>query len=183
MWFLSPSSPSTSFLLLLALALSSYLVILLWYRFEIINRGCYYLQLLYREWPNVLALLGGLIAIKTAIITAIGPRAGLTLAESVRIGLLLSQGGEFAFVVFSLANRYVFTIRNHFNLNNIAKIWRQFRCPERGCGSVLQMPNSRGCSNSHFLLCVLQARRASNRAESPVDHSCRIIDGSHSSFK
>jgi hypothetical protein len=43
------------------------------------------------------------------------------------------------------------------------------------------MPNSRGCSNSHFLLCVLQARRASNRAESPVDHSCHFIDGSHSS--
>lgn len=63
------------------------------------------MQLLFREWPNVLALLGGLIVIKTLIITAIGPRVGLTLQESVRIGLLLSQGGEFGFVVFSLANR------------------------------------------------------------------------------
>ncbi|XP_027347539.1 K(+) efflux antiporter 3, chloroplastic isoform X5 [Abrus precatorius] len=63
------------------------------------------MQLLLREWPNVLSLLGGLIAIKTLIITAIGPRVGLTLQESVRIGLLLSQGGEFGFVVFSLANR------------------------------------------------------------------------------
>ncbi|KAB1206734.1 K(+) efflux antiporter 3, chloroplastic [Morella rubra] len=63
------------------------------------------LQLLFREWPNVLSLLAGLIAIKTLIITAIGPRVGLTLQESVRIGLLLSQGGEFGFVVFSLANR------------------------------------------------------------------------------
>ncbi|XP_012572450.1 K(+) efflux antiporter 3, chloroplastic isoform X2 [Cicer arietinum] len=62
------------------------------------------MQVLLREWPNVLALLGGLIAIKTLIITAIGPRVGLTLQESVRIGLLLSQGGEFGFVVFSLAN-------------------------------------------------------------------------------
>ncbi|CAA7393973.1 unnamed protein product [Spirodela intermedia] len=62
-------------------------------------------QLLLREWPNVLSLLGGLIVIKTLIITAIGPRVGLTLQESVRIGLLLSQGGEFGFVVFSLANR------------------------------------------------------------------------------
>ena len=59
-------------------------------------------QLLIREWPNVLTLLGGLIAIKTAIITTVGPFVGLTLPESVRIGLLLSQGGEFAFVVFSL---------------------------------------------------------------------------------
>lgn len=63
------------------------------------------MQLLFREWPNVLSLLAGLIVIKTLIITVIGPRVGLTLQESVRIGLLLSQGGEFAFVVFSLANR------------------------------------------------------------------------------
>lgn len=62
-------------------------------------------QLLIREWPNVLSLLAGLIVIKTLIITAIGPRVGLTIQESVRIGLLLSQGGEFGFVVFSLANR------------------------------------------------------------------------------
>ncbi|XP_073269857.1 K(+) efflux antiporter 3, chloroplastic-like isoform X3 [Primulina huaijiensis] len=62
-------------------------------------------QLLIREWPNVFSLLAGLITIKTLIITAIGPRVGLTLQESVRIGLLLSQGGEFGFVVFSLANR------------------------------------------------------------------------------
>ncbi|XP_068656240.1 K(+) efflux antiporter 3, chloroplastic-like isoform X2 [Aristolochia californica] len=63
------------------------------------------MQLLLREWPNVLSLLAGLIVIKTLIITAIGPRVGLTLQESVRIGFLLSQGGEFGFVVFSLANR------------------------------------------------------------------------------
>ena len=64
-------------------------------------------NLLTKEWPNIFALLAGLIAIKTAIITALGPRVGLTLAESVRTGLLLSQGGEFAFVVFSLANQSV----------------------------------------------------------------------------
>ncbi|XP_052206067.1 K(+) efflux antiporter 3, chloroplastic [Diospyros lotus] len=63
------------------------------------------MQLLLREWPNVLSLLAGLIVIKTLIITAIGPRVGLSIQESVRIGLLLSQGGEFGFVVFSLANR------------------------------------------------------------------------------
>jgi Kef-type K+ transport system membrane component KefB len=62
-------------------------------------------QLLLREWPNVLALLVGLISIKTTIITALSYRSGLTLSESIRTGLLLSQGGEFAFVVFSLANQ------------------------------------------------------------------------------
>lgn len=68
------------------------------------------MQLLIREWPNVFSLLAGLIVIKTLIITAIGPRVGLSLQESIRIGLLLSQGGEFAFVVFSLANRYSFLL-------------------------------------------------------------------------
>ncbi|PIA48957.1 hypothetical protein AQUCO_01300080v1 [Aquilegia coerulea] len=63
------------------------------------------MQLLIREWPNVFSLLAGLIVIKTLIITALGPRVGLTLQESLRIGFLLSQGGEFGFVVFSLANR------------------------------------------------------------------------------
>lgn len=91
-------------------------------------------QLLFREWPNVLALLGGLIVIKTLIITAIGPRVGLTLQESVRIGLLLSQGGEFGFVVFSLANRSCITtsICFHF-LPNLLKIfsWQLFHFGDR----------------------------------------------------
>lgn len=79
------------------------------------------MQLLIREWPNVFSLLAGLIVIKTLIITAIGPRVGLSLQESIRIGLLLSQGGEFAFVVFSLANRYsFFLIDCHFSSENLA---------------------------------------------------------------
>ncbi|KAK3283094.1 hypothetical protein CYMTET_9199, partial [Cymbomonas tetramitiformis] len=61
-------------------------------------------QLLLQEWPSVFALLAGLIVIKTSIIAACGPLVGLTRAESLRTGLLLSQGGEFAFVLFSLAN-------------------------------------------------------------------------------
>lgn len=62
-------------------------------------------DLLVREWPNVLGLLAGLISLKTAIVAAAGPLVGLSRAESVRTGLLVGQGGEFAFVVFSLANQ------------------------------------------------------------------------------
>jgi len=61
------------------------------------------LELLAQQWPNVLALLAGLIVIKTAIVALAGPFVGLSRAESVRTGLLLSQGGEFAFVLLSLA--------------------------------------------------------------------------------
>lgn len=57
------------------------------------------------QWPTVFALLFGLLAFKTAIITALGPIFDLTKAESVRTGLLLSGGGEFAFVVLTLADK------------------------------------------------------------------------------
>ena len=57
------------------------------------------------QWPTVLALLTGLIAFKSIIISCIGPFFGLTKAESVRTGLLLSGGGEFAFVVLTLADK------------------------------------------------------------------------------
>ena len=61
------------------------------------------LDLFYREWPTVLAMLVGLITMKTGVVTVLSPLFGLTLAEGVRTGLTLSQGGEFAFVVFALA--------------------------------------------------------------------------------
>ena len=58
-----------------------------------------------KDWPTVLALLTGLIGFKATITTALGPSYGLTLSESVRTGLLLSGGGEFAFVVLTLAGK------------------------------------------------------------------------------
>lgn len=57
------------------------------------------------QLPTVLALLSGLIAFKAAIISFLGPRFGLTLAESIKTGFLLSGGGEFAFVVLTLADK------------------------------------------------------------------------------
>ncbi len=58
-----------------------------------------------QEWPVVLALLVGLISFKATITTLLGPFFGLSKAESVRTGLLLSGGGEFAFVVLTLADK------------------------------------------------------------------------------
>ena len=56
------------------------------------------------RFPVVVALLFGLITFKASIITLLGPKFGLTTAESVRTGFLLSGGGEFAFVVLTLAD-------------------------------------------------------------------------------
>ena len=48
-------------------------------------------------------MLVGLISFKASLITLAGKVMGLSNAESVQTGFLLSQGGEFAFVVLSLA--------------------------------------------------------------------------------
>ena len=54
---------------------------------------------------TVFALLGGLVFFKSVIITGLGPYFGLTYPESIRTGLLLSGGGEFAFVILTLGDK------------------------------------------------------------------------------
>jgi len=61
--------------------------------------------LLVAEWKSIAVLLIGLIGVKAAVFAALGPLVTeLSFPESVRVGLLLSQGGEFAFVIFQLAD-------------------------------------------------------------------------------
>jgi len=61
------------------------------------------LPLLWREWPTILALVAGLLVIKAAVLYVVGRSQGLTTAASRRLALFMSQGGEFAFVVLTLA--------------------------------------------------------------------------------
>lgn len=57
------------------------------------------------NWPVILTLLGGLLVIKALVLTPVAKVGGnLSWADSVRLGILLSQGGEFAFVLLALAN-------------------------------------------------------------------------------
>eukprot|EP00607_Mallomonas_marina_P010758 CAMPEP_0182421836 /NCGR_PEP_ID=MMETSP1167-20130531/7354_1 /TAXON_ID=2988 /ORGANISM="Mallomonas Sp, Strain CCMP3275" /LENGTH=832 /DNA_ID=CAMNT_0024599371 /DNA_START=104 /DNA_END=2602 /DNA_ORIENTATION=+ len=58
-----------------------------------------------QQLPTAIGLLAGLIAFKATIITALGPIFGLSLSESVRTGFILSGGGEFAFVLLTLADK------------------------------------------------------------------------------
>lgn len=69
-----------------------------------------------QQWPTVLALTGGLIAFKAIITTLLGPIFGLSRSESVRTGLLLSGGGEFAFVVLTLAGKFSFCRQDFLRL-------------------------------------------------------------------
>ena len=47
--------------------------------------------LLVQQWPLVITLLVGLLGLKVAIISALGPLFGLSRQESVRTGFVLSQ--------------------------------------------------------------------------------------------
>ena len=51
----------------------------------------------------IFGLLGGLLALKTGIITSLCLAFGISLSNAQHVGLLLSQGGEFAFVAFGMA--------------------------------------------------------------------------------
>ncbi|GGB59889.1 potassium transporter TrkA [Tistrella bauzanensis] len=55
------------------------------------------------EWPLVLALTLGLLAVKTLVLAGLGRIFGLPVPLAARSGLLLAQGGEFAFVVIGTA--------------------------------------------------------------------------------
>jgi len=61
--------------------------------------------LLLAEWRSIAVLLTGLLVVKTAVFAILGTFVTeLSWSEALRVGLLLSQGGEFAFVIFNLAD-------------------------------------------------------------------------------
>eukprot|EP00903_Cladosiphon_okamuranus_P006148 g6049.t1 len=62
-------------------------------------------MLLMQQWPTVFALLLGLVSFKTIIISSASIGFGLSAPEAAKTGLVLSGGGEFAFVVLSLSQR------------------------------------------------------------------------------
>lgn len=57
---------------------------------------------------EMLILILGLLTSKTILTTLSGLSFGLSLAETLRVGLVTSQGGEFSFVMFALANKLGF---------------------------------------------------------------------------
>jgi CPA2 family monovalent cation:H+ antiporter-2 len=63
------------------------------------------LELLGRQWPLLVGLLLALLAVKATILLALSRAFGLPLAVAAGIALMLAQGGEFGFVLFSLARQ------------------------------------------------------------------------------
>jgi len=62
-------------------------------------------RLVWQYAPQMLLGLGALLALKTLIIFALGIAFRLPRHVAIETGLLLSQGGEFAFVVLALATK------------------------------------------------------------------------------
>ncbi|MEW5307679.1 MAG: hypothetical protein WDW36_010057 [Sanguina aurantia] len=62
-------------------------------------------EVLIRNWKEVFWILAGLLVVKVSVITGLGRLFGLSRTESIKTGFMLSQGGEFAFVLLSLANQ------------------------------------------------------------------------------
>lgn len=61
------------------------------------------MQLILRNLPLVSSVVAGIITIKAVILTLLCRIFGLSLSVSQQTGLILAQGGEFAFVAFGLA--------------------------------------------------------------------------------
>ncbi|KAL7559041.1 hypothetical protein ACA910_016382 [Epithemia clementina (nom. ined.)] len=64
------------------------------------------LKLIASNLPLVTGLVGGLLVLKTFIAGALGQAFGLDFPTARRLGLVLSQGGEFAFVAFRMARSF-----------------------------------------------------------------------------
>jgi TrkA-N domain len=61
------------------------------------------LRLIAAQTPLVASIVVGILAVKAAVASALSLAFGLSLPTSLQTGLILSQGGEFAFVAFGLA--------------------------------------------------------------------------------
>ena len=59
--------------------------------------------LIVRNLPTVSAIVGGILALKAGVLALLSKAFGLSNSNALRTGLILSQGGEFAFVAFGLA--------------------------------------------------------------------------------
>lgn len=62
-------------------------------------------ELVPQHGVEILLMLAALLVIKAAVIFALARRLFLTMAGSLRLALLLAQGGEFAFVLFAHIGR------------------------------------------------------------------------------
>jgi len=79
--------------------------------------------------PLVLGMTGGLILLKSLIVGIVCTLARLKLGTAIRSGLLLSQGGEFAFVIFGLAQTHGILLPKQIKLLYASVVLSMFLTP------------------------------------------------------
>jgi Kef-type K+ transport system membrane component KefB len=57
------------------------------------------------NWGLILALVVGVLAVKTAVVAVLARSFGTQWRQAIKMGVLLAQGGEFGFVLFAEAER------------------------------------------------------------------------------
>lgn len=61
------------------------------------------LPLILAQWPTILGIAGGLIAVKMAVTYLTARAWGMPRGSALRLGVVISEGGEFAFVILAAA--------------------------------------------------------------------------------
>lgn len=79
--------------------------------------------------PLVLGMTVGLITLKSLIVALVCTLARLKLGTAIRSGLLLSQGGEFAFVIFGLAQTHGILLPKQIKLLYASVVLSMFLTP------------------------------------------------------
>ena len=74
------------------------------------------------SYGNILAIMALILVCKLAVVCVVGPLFGLSLIASVRAGLMIGPGGEFAFVTFGEAVRAGLLASDITNQINLAVV-------------------------------------------------------------
>ncbi|MCU0891217.1 MAG: monovalent cation:proton antiporter-2 (CPA2) family protein [Sandarakinorhabdus sp.] len=64
------------------------------------------------RWPELIALVIGLLVVKTGVIAVLARAFGCDWRRALEMGVLLAQGGEFGFVLFAEAERGLLITQN-----------------------------------------------------------------------
>jgi CPA2 family monovalent cation:H+ antiporter-2 len=81
------------------------------------------------QWPMVLGVVTGLLGLKAAIIFALARGRLLPPSAALRLGLMLAQGGEFAFVLLLLARKEALLDENLAQLISVSVILSMMATP------------------------------------------------------
>jgi len=85
-----------------------------------------------QKWPTVLALVAGLIVLKSSVLGIILRSSGFSTIDCSRMSVLLSGGGEFAFVLLTVAKELKVLPKDFVDLLNVVIVLSMSATPFLG---------------------------------------------------